>query len=222
MEKNSNHSSKDQPKTSEKMLGDSNKDIMSFYTQQLNVATSFYKNLFDSFSTGKTGWNNAPDFLNNDFTKAFSMPYSGLTSNLANPFMPTFDKLFKQLSDYNTTMFTNLTNGFGVNTDMSEISKTYQDTIATRIESYMSFLKTANEAFGKQLEYSVDSNKKAMEDMNTQFQLMVEQNQNLWADLLAASRPAKDNTGKPGKDSISPELKKRTSVPASELSNHKV
>ena len=225
METNSNHAANEEAKTVEKMLNDSSKEIMDFYTKQLNVATGFYKNLFDSFSTGNKGWNNTPDFsngfLNNDLTKAFTMPFSGMGNHFTNPFLPTFDKLYKQMVDYNTTLFTNLTNGLKGSTDISEISKKYQEAINARIEASKNILKTATDAYNKQLDFSLENNKKAMEEMNNQFNVMVKQNQKFWSDLMTSAQAPINSIEKAVKDSISPEIKKRTSVPATELSDHK-
>ena len=225
METNSNHSTNDGAKTPQKMLHDSSKEIMDFYTKQFNVVTGFYKNLFESFSTVNKGWNNTPDFsnnfLNNDLTKAFAMSFSGMSNNFANPFQPTFDKLYKQMIDYNTTMFTNLTNGLKSSTDVSEISKKYQNEINTRIEASKNILKTASDAYNKQANFSIENNKNTMEEMNNQFDVMVKQNQKFWSDLMTSTQAPINKAEETIKDSISPEIKKRTAVPATELSNHK-
>jgi hypothetical protein len=224
METNSNQSSSDGAKTAEKMLNDSPKEIMDFYTKQLNVATGFYKNIFDSFLNGNKGWNNSSDFsngfLNNDH-KAFAMPFNGMNSNFANPFVPTFDKVYKQMVDYNTTMSTNLTNGLKANADMSEISKKYQDALNTRIEVSKSILKTATEAYNKQLDLSMENNKNVLEEINGQVNVMVNQSQKFWSDLTTSIQVPITKEEKIAKDSISPEIKKRTSIPANELSDHK-
>lgn len=226
METNSNHSVNNEVNTAEKMLNDSTKEIMGFYTKQLNTAINFYKNLFDSFSTVNKGWNNTPNFstgfLNNDLTKVFTIPFSDMSNNVLNPFLPTFDKLYKQMIDYNTTMFANLTNGLKGNADMSDISKKYQDAINTRIEASKNILKTITDAYNKQLDFSLENNKKAIEEINNQFNIIVKQNQKFWFDLMASAQAPINNAEKAVKDSISPEIKKRTSVPANELSDHKV
>ena len=225
METNSNHSTNDGVKTAEKLLNNSSKEIMDFYTKQFNVVTGFYKNLFESFSTVNKGWNNTPDFsnnfLNNDLTKSFATPFNGMSNNFANPFQPTFDKLYKQMVDYNTTMFTNLTNGLKSSTDVSEISKKYQNEINTRIEASKNILKTASDAYNKQANFSIENNKNTMEEMNNQFDVMVKQNQKFWSDLMTSTQTPINKAEETVKDSISPEIKKRTAVPATELSNHK-
>lgn len=216
METNSNHSTNDGTKTAEKMLNDSSKQIMDFYTTQLNVATSFYKNLFDSFSTGNKGWNNTPDFSNgfsnNHLTKTFTMPFGGFSNNFSNPFLQPFNDFYKQMADTNTAMFTNLTTGLKGNTDMSEFSKKIQDTINTQIEASKTILKNTTEAYTKRLDFSLENNKKAIEEMNNQFNTIVKQNQKLWSDLISSTEAPTKNEEKIVKDSISPEIKKRTTA----------
>lgn len=225
METNSNHSANNGANSAEKMVNDSTKELTDFYTKQLNVATGFYKNLFDSFSTGNKGWNAKPDFsngfTNNDFAKAFTMPFNGIPSNFTNPFLPMFDNLYKQMVDYNTTMFANITNSLKANADMPEISKKYQDTVNTRMEASKNILKSAAEAYNKQLDFSIENNKKAMDEITNQFNSMLTQNQKFWSDLLASMHGSTKNEEKIAKDTITPEIKKRTSVPANELSDHK-
>jgi hypothetical protein len=212
-------------KAAEKIFNDSTKQMTDFYTKQLNTSTGFYKNIFDSFSLGNKEWNNnalSNSFFNNGLTKMFEVPFTGMTNNFTNPFLPTFDKLYKQMADYNTTMFSNLTNGMKSSTDVSEISKNYQDMVNARIESSKNILKTATDAYNKQLEFSTENNKKAMEEMNDQFNVMVKHNQKFWSDIMSSSQAPINNAEKIVKDTISPEIKKRTAVPATELSDHKV
>jgi hypothetical protein len=226
METTSNQSSKDGAKTAEKTLNDTTKELMDFYTKQLNVATGFYKNIFDSLSTGGKSWNNSSDFstgfFNNDVTKAFTNPFSGMNYQVANPFLPLFDKFYKQMEEYNKDMLASLTNGLKGNTDWSEMTKKYQETVSSRMESSKNILQTATEAYNKQLDFSNNNNKKAMEDMTSQFNAMVKQSQTFWLDLMASLQTKINTDEKTVKDSISPEIKKRASSLANELTDHKI
>ena len=226
METNSNHSTNDGAKTAEKMLNESSKEIINFYTNQLNIATGFYKNLFESFSTVNKGWNNTPDFsngfLNNGLTKAFAMPFNGMNNNFTNPFLPTFDNLYKQMTDYSTTLFINVTNSLKGSADISEISKKYEDAINTRTEASKNLFKTAIDAYNKQVDFFIENNKKAMEEMSNQFNVMLKQNQKFWSDLMTSTQAPINSAEKVVKDSIIPEIKKRTPVPATELLDHKI
>jgi hypothetical protein len=224
METNSNYSTNGGAKTTEKMLNDSTKEITDFYTKQLNAATSIYKNMFNSFSNGNKGWSSTPDFskgfLNNDL-KPFAMPFNGMSNNFTNPFLPNFDTLFKQMNDYSKAMFSNLNNELKGNTDMSVISSKYQETVNARIESFKNILNATTEAYTKQLDFSMENNKKAMEEMNIQLNAMVNQNQKFWSEITGPQQTPEKNEEKIVKDSISPEIKKRTSIPVNEFSDHK-
>ena len=71
-------------KTVEKIFSDSTKQITDFYTKQLNTATGFYKNLFDSFSAGNKEWNTnafSNGFVNNGLKKMFEVPLNGIGTN---------------------------------------------------------------------------------------------------------------------------------------------
>ena len=212
-------------KTVEKIFSDSTKQITDFYTKQLNTATGFYKNLFDSFSAGNKEWNTnafSNGFLNNGLTKMFEVPLNGIGTNFTNPFLTIFDKMYKQMADYNSAMLSNLTNGMKSNVDLSEISKTYQDMVNDRIEASKNILKTATDAYNKQLDFSIENNKKAIEEMRNQFNVMIRQNQKFRSDIMSSSQAPIKNAEKTFKDSISPEIKKRSSVTANELSDHKL
>jgi hypothetical protein len=226
MEINSNHSSKDQDKTIEKTLNDSTKQVMDFYTNQLNVAAGFYKNIFDSFSIGNKDWTSNNPFSNawfgNNSTKAFAMPFDGMSNNLTNPFLPFFNNLYNQIADYNAVMFSILSTGLKSNTNVFDTGKKYQDTFNTRIDTSKNILKTATEAYNKQLDFSIEANRKAVEEMNNQFNEMVKQNQTFWSDLIVSNQTPINTGEEIVKDSITPDIKKRTGVPASELLDHKV
>ena len=226
METNSNHSTNEVTKTIEKTLTSSTKEIMDFYTKQLNVATVFYKNLFDPFANANKTWDNNSHlhkgFFGNDITKLFSMPLSGFNGNFSNPLMPMYDQMMKQMLDYNASMFANLPTGLKVTMNMTELSKKYQEGMNAGIESYRGVLKTVTESFNKQLDVSIEANKKVTEEMNHQLQIMVKQNQQFWFDVTIASQTKANSVQKNVKDSITPEIKKRTAIPTNELSDHKV
>lgn len=224
METNSDHSTNDGAKTAGKMLNDSAKEITDFYTKQLNAVTGIYKNMFNSFSTGNKGWDSTSAFsnafMNNDL-KAFAMPFNGMSNNFTNPFLPNFDILLKQMNDYSLAMFANINNGLKVNTDMSLINTRYQDIVTARIEALKNIFKTSTEAYNKQLDFSMENNKKTMEEMNNQLNAIVNQNQKFWSEVLSSQKSPAKNEEKIVKDLISPEIKKRNSVPVNEFSDHK-
>jgi hypothetical protein len=226
METNSNQSSSDGAKTAEKVLNDTTKELMDFYTKQLNVATGFYKSILDSFSTGNNSWNNSSDFstgfFNNDLTKVFTKPFSGMSYNATNPFMPMFDKFYKQMVDYNKDMLVSLNSGLKGNADLSDMTKKYQEAVNTRMESSKNILKTATDAYNKQLDFSMENNKKALEEMTNQFNAMVKQSQAFWSDLMVSTQTPTNTPDKTTKDATSPDTKKRTSAVVNELSDHKI
>jgi hypothetical protein len=226
MEINSNHAANEGANTSEKSLTNSAKQLMDGYTKQLNVVTGFYKNMFDSVLAVNKEWT-TPNYYSNSLfgngtAKAFAMPFNEVSNNATSPFLPTFYNFYKQISDYYSTTFSNLTVGLKSNVASSEFSKKYSDNVTTLLETAKAILKTAIEAYSKQLDFSMETTKKAVEEMTIQFNAMLKQNQNIWADVIASAQTTLNNEEKNLKDSISPEIKKRAGSLVTELSNHKI
>lgn len=225
METNSNHSANESANTTEKMLTDSTKEIMDFYTKQLNAATGFYKNLFDSFSNSNKGWNTNSDFstgfLNNDIMKSFLMPFNNMNTYFTNPFIPSYDKIYKQLIDYNSNLFNRLTSSLKDSSDLSEINKKYREMITSQTETTKNSLKIAAEAYNNLINLSIENNKKILEEMNNQISALVEQNQLFWSGLTESAQVLPTNTEKTVKESVNPEIKKRSSIATTGLSDHK-
>ena len=124
---NTNHTATQDGTVAEKMINNTTKEMMEAYNKQLNLTTGFYTNFFNSVMGNNKSWNgnmgSANSFLNNDLTKLFSVPFNGNGSSFSNPFSTPFDKLYKQMMEYNSNMFSNLSNGIKSNTDWSTISK---------------------------------------------------------------------------------------------------
>lgn len=192
-------------KTSQEMLSNTTKDVMDFYTTQFNVANNFYKNMFGSFATGNKVWNNNVDMRN----------------NFVNPLVPVFDNLFKQMLEYNTTFFTSPTYGLKGDAIVSNMSKKHQDNIDASIAFSKNSLKTAIDAYNAQLNFSKENNEKVIDTINSQFDEMMKQNKQFWSDLMTqTSTTLPINNVEEVTDSITSELKKHTTVLATELSNH--
>ena len=111
--------------------------MMEGYKNQLSLVSELYTNAFNSFSgQTKNLWNPMQNqsnvFFNNDALKSMFTPFNGFGMNkgVSNPFMNfssnSFDKMVKQISDYNHNLMDSLTKEFGNNTsDSNSIGDKY-------------------------------------------------------------------------------------------------
>jgi len=211
-----NHTATETPKTAEKMINDTTKEMMEVYNKQLNLTTGFYNNFFNSVMSNSKSWNGSKgfsdSFLNSDLMKLFPIPFSGMGSSFSNPLLPSFDKLYKQLLEYNSNMFSTLSNGIKSTTDWSAISKGYTETVENRLEVFKKILTAMSETYNKQLDFSIGNTKKMMEEINNQFNTIINQNQKLQEDVLATYQVPFDEEEKKIKESNLNESKKRSNV----------
>ncbi len=225
---NANHTEQSNSKTAEKMMNDTSKGIMDMYTKNINLITNFYSNLFNSFSNGNKGFNNnygsSTNFMNNDFAKLFSNPYNGMGNNFSPQALPTFNNVYQQMIDYNTNLFSMLSKGMNTNTDWNGIGKKEEEIIENRLEATKNMRHSILESYNKQLDSVNENNKKMMQETTDQFNLLMKQNQKLWADIFSMNQtPVKTEekiiSNPVVKDPIINEVKKRSNFP---LADHKL
>ncbi len=213
-------------KVVEKLFNNVNTAMTDMYKKQMDMTTSFYNNLFNSGLGNTNGWNQNNGFPNMfstmDVTKWFSNPFTNFSATaFQNPFGTSMDKTMKGITEFNQNLLSTLTNGLqGNGTDWNEMSKEYKETIEARLAASKEILTSISEAFNKQLESSIDTNKKTVEEINNQFNLVMKQNQKLWADLFKIFQTPITNQDKKSKDPILFENKKKTNVPMSEIKDH--
>ena len=226
METNSNHTVKDELQTAEKKLLDSNKEIMDFYTKQMNAFTGFYTNTASASGNIEKSWSAYPgmstNFFNQELSKAFAMPFNGIGPNFGHPFSPNIDQFNKQLLDFNTAMFTNFNTRLQGSIGYQAFSDKYQNLLHLRMEASKNILKTATDAFNKQFDTSLEINKKAIEEMNQQLQLIISQTQIFWFEAFSSVQSEITNLEKPIQNTMVTTTKKGSVAPTGELSNHKV
>jgi hypothetical protein len=183
---------------------------------------NFTKLFSNSFCGVGNGFQNPfASSMQNDFTRLFSNPFNRLSNGFQNPFLTSFEKIFSQMGDYNHNLFSAFTGETRNNTDWSEISKKYKETIDSRLEISKNMLKSATEAYNKQLESSIEANKKMVEDINNQFSSVVKQTQKFWADILNINKSRLTEENLNIKEPTPGEPKKRSNVPVTEFMDHK-
>ncbi|MEO6302599.1 MAG: hypothetical protein ABIP51_05465 [Bacteroidia bacterium] len=170
--------------------------MMEAYKKQLNQVSEFYTNMFNSFSgQSKSMWNPMQNqsnlFFNNDALKSMFTPFNGFGMNngASNPFMNLFsnpfDRMVKQVSDYNHNLMGSLTKQFdNANSDGHSIGDKYQKLVQERNEASKVYINTLAETFNKQMESILATNKKLQEETNKQFEDVLKHTQQFWADVL--------------------------------------
>ncbi|MEO5991625.1 MAG: hypothetical protein ABIP68_08320 [Ferruginibacter sp.] len=170
--------------------------MMEAYKKQLSQVSEFYTNAFSSLSgQSKNRWNPMQNqgnlFFNNDMLKSLFTPFNsfGINNSVSNPFMNLFsnpfDKMVKQVSDYNHNLMGSLTQQFNnTNSDGNGINDKYQKLVEERTEASKAYINTLAETFNKQMESTLAMNKKLQEETNKQFESVLKLTQEFWAGVL--------------------------------------
>ena len=170
--------------------------MMEGYKNQLSLVSELYTNAFNSFSgQTKNLWNPMQNqsnvFFNNDALKSMFTPFNGFGMNkgVSNPFMNfssnSFDKMVKQISDYNHNLMDSLTKEFGNNTsDSNSIGDKYKKLVEERAKTSKAYINTLADTFNKQMESTLSINKKLQEETNIQFESVLKHTQQFWAGVL--------------------------------------
>jgi hypothetical protein len=229
---NTNHTEQSGTKTAEKIMNNTSKGVMDMYTKNLDLVACFYSNLLGSFLPQSNTLNYNPfssGFATNDFTKLFSNPFNGTGNGLSNQSLPIFNNVFQQIIDYNANLFSMLSKGMNFNNDWAELGKKEEAIVENRLEATKNMRHSILESYNKQLDAVNENNMKMMQETTDQFNLLMIQNQKLWADMFSMNQtPAKaeEKIIKDGiikdpilKDPILSEVKKRSGFP---VSDHKL
>ena len=185
---------------------------------------SFSKLFTNPFSVGANNFQNPfiSMFQNNEMSKSFSNPINSFGNSFQNPFLTSVEKVYSQMADYNRNLFTAFSKeNSGQNVDLNEISKKYKDTVDSRLEASKNMLKSATEAYNKQFDSVIESNKKMIEEINTQFSSVVKQTQKFWADILQVEKAPFTQEDPKVKEPAMNEFKKKANNPVTEFMDHK-
>jgi len=156
----------------------------------------FYANAFSIFtgqtkSMGNPTQNQGNLFFNNGALKSMFTPFNGLgmSNGVSNPFMVLFenpfDKMVKQVSDYNHNLMGSLTNQCdNAAADRDIIGDKYKKIVEGRYSVSKVYINTLAETFNKQMDSSLSTNKKLQEEINKQFESVLKLTQQFWAEVL--------------------------------------
>ncbi len=173
-------------KVIEKLFNDSNSALMNIYKKQMDLTAGFYNNLFNSSIGNTNGFvhnSSTPKmFANMDMAQWFTNPFANFSAtNLQNPFLTSIEKIM----EFNQKLLSPFTNGIqNKGTNPESMNEEYKKLLEVRLKDSKEMLNTVAETFNKQLESSVETNKKTMEEISNQFSLAMKQNQKLLTDML--------------------------------------
>lgn len=165
-----------------KWVNDATASALEMYQKQLNLATAYYSNLFNSFWGGQRNvW--AP-------LQAYTGMFSPNSHASFNPFMPIgswkqnddmFSQFGKMLREYNQQFFQSLTSRFETSgVDWKQINGQYQEIMEKESESFREITKTFNEMLTRQMDLSAETNKKLQEEVSRQLDRVFKLNQQFW------------------------------------------
>jgi hypothetical protein len=215
---NLNENLNESSKAFEKGFGDINANVMDMYNKQMHLLTGFYNNYFSPIMGHTKDWNIGQGFGNNFFggnlTKMFSNPFMSMNTGFSNPFLLSFDKMYKQMMGGNNNLFSDFTGQMqGSKMDINETGRKYLEAIENQIETSKHIFNSLNEIYGNNINSSVETNKKLTEEIGKQFSLIIKQNQKIWADILDAYRMPVNGESKNSKEPTSAESKKKADAP---------
>jgi hypothetical protein len=173
-------------KTANKWLNDASSAMMDMYKKQTDMVSGFYSNLFNSISgTGKSSFNpmanfSNPFFNNNDMMKNMFAPFNsfGMNSSSSNP----FENALKQLTDFNQNMLNSFGKPFGNgNQDFGTLTENYKNLVEKKMDVTKKMMESLVSAYHKQMEFTLENNKKLHEEINMQINQLVKLTQEFWA-----------------------------------------
>ena len=172
-----------------------NSTLMDVYSKQLNLASSFYNNLFNSFPwANKNVWN-----ANMDFTKPFGAdgvsklfsPFNWLKTSdyLSDFFKPQTEGLLKKAVEFNGNWVTELQKQFKIaQMNWVELSEKTQEIMEEEWKAIYNTMKSLVETYNRQADFSIESSRKFMEKINEQFDLASKQSEKYWSDILKTAQ----------------------------------
>ncbi len=187
----SNDTFREGAKVFEKWLNDSNSAITDIYNKQLNLTTKFYDNLLNStVGNSSNFWDGrslVDSFFKGDLVKRFSFPFSGNGNgnSILTPSLTNFENSYKQMVEFNRNWLSAYSERYNKNnSEWNTISEDYMKLFEKRLESSKKIFNSYVESFDNGLDFSVKNNKKILEEITEQFNLLNNQSQKFWADIL--------------------------------------
>ena len=204
-------------KISERWFNNLNTATMDIYNKQLNLVIGYYTDFLNSslgsiHSSNKTK-NPFNLFFNTDATKAFWFPFNNDGNVFSSPVINSFDKTYKEVLDYNRNLLTTLNNEFKSNiVQWNKINQQYGEYIEKQMEISKKIANSIAEAYNKHGDFSTASYREAIEKLNHQIDLFMQQSQTLFSNVLKAQQNGFNSEVKKEKESAVKDIKKNDVV----------
>ena len=195
-----------------KWFTDNTLKMTEMYTKQMNQSVEAYNKFFNtSFPIGKTGWvpnetlsdiikKNTELFLHN--LKTFSEKSQETVNNAISTFsdfntkndisggsikniVSTYENQILQMIDYNKQLFETLekelhSKHFDIDDLIEKSAKKMKHDFETSREAVKKFIDT----YGTKTDFSLNANKKLVEEINGQIEKLVESNKEFWTNTI--------------------------------------
>lgn len=162
------------------------------YKKQLDTVFGFYNNIFNSaMGVGRNNWGidfNANPFLasGNGF-KSFFSPFSWLKSDgeYTNRLTSVYENFFRQISEFNKNWLDTFRDTYHLRqNDWISLNEKYQQLLEERWNATKAIMDSLVETYNKQLDFSAQSNKKMLSELNTQMDKALKSNMGFWENAV--------------------------------------
>jgi hypothetical protein len=214
-------------KIPQSLLFETSNQISEYYTKQFGLITDFYKKFFDISIKGSNDLTNHSFSSNGLFSyrvpNSLEWPFKFTTNNISGYFQSILDSLSKQILLQNTSFLEKMSDSsLKGNAEVSELFFKYLDLVNIRIEYLQHLYKTLMDANYKMIDFSVEMNKRLIEDLNNQFTMITKLNQKFWSDLIIFYGFPIDKVTKAVKDNVGFDINNKPANSPPEIPDHKV
>jgi hypothetical protein len=179
-----------------KWLADSSASMMEIFNKQMNLATSFYSNLFRNFwgaandNSSAQGGVSVPFWGANEMMKAFSTPFNGHAGNgnSANSVFANYSKYFTQMAEFNRSLFSQAIREIpDATADWKPLAAEYERLLESELQNTKELVDTMMENYKKRMEFTTAANQKFVDELARQFNAAVRQNLKFWENAMKLS-----------------------------------
>jgi len=178
-------------KMANKWLADTCSVMTNIYDKQLKTTLGFYDTLFNSFSgtekDGQAHSNFIPSFFaGTEIFKSMLRPFNSFASNgnSLTFFTSQLGELYKQMSEFNSKLFASMQEDLkNRQSDWNELREKYNKIIEEQWRFTQNMVNSLQEIYVKQMNHSMELNKKLQREMNEQFEQAADRNKKIWSDL---------------------------------------
>jgi ribosomal protein S17E len=166
--------------------------MMDMYKKQLNMVFDFYNNIFNStMNAGKAksnfNWNLNPFLTGSNNHKLIFNPLSWLRADgeYTNTPISVYQNFFKEISDFNKNWLDAFQSTYNLRqNDWGELNEEYQQLLEDNRTAVKDMTDNLINSYNKQLDFSVESNKKLLSELNRLMEKAVRSNLEFWENSI--------------------------------------